>query len=71
LSDLLRRETGLSAQGHIHQQLVDNAKRALASSEESIAEIAFGLGFEQPQSLTRLFKKHTGVTPKDYRSNLH
>ena len=71
LSDLLRRETGLSAQGHIHQQLVDNAKRALASSEESITEIAFGLGFEQPQSLTRLFKKHTGVTPKDYRSNLH
>ena len=71
LSDLLRKETGLSAQGHIHQTLVDKAKHALASSQESIGEIAFGLGFEQPQSFTRLFKKHTGVTPKTYRSNIH
>ena len=71
LSDLLRKETGLSAQGHIHQALVDKAKHALASSQESIGEIAFGLGFEQPQSFTRLFKKFTGVTPKTYRSNIH
>lgn len=55
----------------MHSGLLDQAKHGLASSEESIGEIAFGLGFEQPQSFTRLFKKHTGVTPKTYRSNLH
>jgi AraC-like DNA-binding protein len=68
LSDLLKKETGLSAKGHINKILVDRAKSALLNSNESISEIAYSLGFEHPQSLTRLFKSKTGVSPAEYRN---
>jgi AraC-like DNA-binding protein len=68
LSDLLKKETGLSAKGHINKVLVERAKSALLNSNESISQIAYGLGFEHPQSLTRLFKSKTGVSPAEYRN---
>lgn len=68
LSDLLKKETGLSAKGHINKILVERAKNALLNSDESISQIAYGLGFEHPQSLTRLFKSKTGMSPNEYRS---
>jgi AraC-like DNA-binding protein len=71
LSDLLKKETGLSAKGHINKMIVDKAKSALLNSAASVSEIAYNLGFEHPQSLTRLFKSKTGVTPNEYRNKMN
>lgn len=68
MSDLLKKETGLSAKGHINKLLVDKAKNALLNSTNSISQIAYDLGFEHPQSLTRLFKSKTGYSPNEYRN---
>jgi AraC-like DNA-binding protein len=68
LSDLLKKETGESAKGHINRVLVDRAKTALLNSDTPVSQIAYDLGFEHPQSLTRLFKSKTGVTPNEYRN---
>jgi AraC-like DNA-binding protein len=68
LSDLLKKETGESAKGHINRMIVEKAKSALLNPSLSVSEIAYSLGFEHPQSLTRLFKTKTGLTPKEYRN---
>ncbi len=68
LSDLLRKDTGMSAIEHIQQHLVEVAKEKLSTSEKSVSEIAYELGFEYPQYFSRLFKKKTGVSPNEYRS---
>jgi AraC-like DNA-binding protein len=68
LSDLLKKETGLSAKGHINKMIVEKAKSALLNPAVSVSEIAYSLGFEHPQSLTRLFKSKTGLTPNEYRN---
>lgn len=68
LSDLLKKETGKSAKAHINEFLVDKAKTALLSSNSSVSQIAYDLGFEYPQSLSRLFKSKTGISPNEYRN---
>jgi AraC-like DNA-binding protein len=68
LSDMLKKETGESAKGHINRMIVEKAKSALLNPTFSISEIAYSLGFEHPQSLTRLFKTKTGLTPNEYRN---
>ncbi|MFD0794531.1 helix-turn-helix domain-containing protein [Mucilaginibacter litoreus] len=68
LSDMLRSNTGLSAQQHIQQKLIDKAKALLTSTELSVSEIAYRLGFEYPQSFSKLFKNKTGQTPKAFRT---
>jgi len=67
LSDLLHRFTGKTTQEHIHLQLVDKAKSLLLSTQKSVSEIAYTLGFEHPSHFTRLFKSKTGYAPSDYR----
>ncbi|MFV1448516.1 helix-turn-helix domain-containing protein [Maribacter sp. HS] len=67
LSDSLKNTTGKSAIEHIHSYIVESAKNDLMTSDKSISEIAFELGFEYPHYFSRLFKKKTGVTPSDYR----
>ena len=67
LSDMLRTQTGLSAQQHIHNQLIEKAKEILMTTSLSINETAFKLGFEYPQYFNRLFKSKTGVTPAAFR----
>ena len=67
LSDLLKQETGKTAIEHIHIQLVNEAKNMLSISDLSISETAFRLGFEHPTYFSRLFKKLTGLSPKEYR----
>jgi AraC family transcriptional activator of pobA len=67
LSDLLHKFTGKSTQEHIHLQLVDKAKALLWSTQRSVSEIAYALGFEHPSHFTRLFKQKTGYAPSDYR----
>lgn len=67
LSDLLKKETGRTAKDHINLFLVDKAKTLLLSTNDSISGIAYSLGFNYPHYFSRLFKRHTGSTPNDYR----
>lgn len=68
LSDLLKKETGKNAQDHIHFYLIEEAKNILLSTDRSIGEIAYSLGFEYPQYFNKLFKQKTGKTPVEFRS---
>ncbi|OCX50900.1 transcriptional regulator [Mucilaginibacter sp. PPCGB 2223] len=68
LSDLLKRETGMNAQDCIHYHLIEEAKNLLLSSNKSVGELAFLLGFEYPQYFSRLFKSKTGMTPVEFRN---
>jgi AraC-like DNA-binding protein len=67
LSDLLRKETGKNAQEHIHFYVIEEAKNILLSTDKSIGEIAYALGFEYPQYFNKLFKQKTGKTPVEFR----
>ena len=67
LSDLLKKETGISAQEHIHNHIVHKAKYLLLNSNDSISEIAFQLGYNYPQHFSKLFKSKTGLTPVNFR----
>lgn len=67
LSDLLKKETGMSAQDHIHHHLIEEAKTTLLHSTASVGEVAYALGFEYPQYFSKLFKQKTGVTPGEFR----
>lgn len=68
LSDLLKKETGLNAQQHIQNFMIDRAKNLLLGTEEQVSQIAYGLGFEYPQHFSKLFKAKTGMSPKEYRN---
>ncbi|WP_300492248.1 response regulator transcription factor [Flavobacterium sp.] len=68
LTDLLKKETGMNAQDHIHYFLIEEAKSVLLNTNHSVGEIAYSLGFEYPQYFSKLFKIKTGQTPKEYRS---
>lgn len=67
LSDMLKNETGKSTQEHIHYFLLEQAKNLLVISDKRVSEIAHELGFEYPQSFSKLFKKKIGISPSDYR----
>lgn len=58
LSGLLRQLTGHTTQQHLQQRLLDKAKEKLSATSLSVSEIAYQLGFEHPQSFSRLFKKN-------------
>lgn len=66
-SDLLKSETGKNAQEHIYFHLLERVKVLLLSTNNTINEIAFELGFGYPQNLTKLFKNKVGITPTEYR----
>jgi AraC-like DNA-binding protein len=68
LSDLLKKETGLSAQDHIHRSIIEEAKNQLRQTNKSVSEVAYDLGFEYPQYFSRLFRRKTGLSPVEYRS---
>lgn len=67
LSDLLKQETGKTALEHIHIALIAEAKNLLVSTDNTIAETAYRLGFENTPYFSRLFKKEVGKTPTEYR----
>lgn len=71
LSDMLRALTGMNAQQHIHNKLVEKAKEQLSSTTLSIAEIAFDLGFEHPQSFSRFFRTKAKLSPVEFRQTFH
>lgn len=66
--DLIKKETGKTAQEYIQSKVIEVAKERVFDSSKSISEIAYDLGFKYPQHFTRLFKQRTGVTPVEYRS---
>lgn len=68
LSDMLRKDTGKSAQEHIHLRMIETAKEKLFDRNRSVSEIAYELGFEYPQYFSRLFKRRVGMTPNEYRT---
>lgn len=69
LSRLLKTLTGRSTQQHIHDKLIEKAKEKLSTTELSISEIAYDLGFEHPQSFTKLFKSKTDLSPLEFRAS--
>lgn len=71
LSDLLRNLTGQNTQQHIHSKLIEKAKAMLASSNLTVSEIAYYLGFEYPQSFNKLFKSKTSITPLRFRASFN
>jgi AraC-like DNA-binding protein len=71
LSDMLRIHTGQNTQQHIHTKLIEKAKEILSSSNLTVAEIAYRLGFEHPQSFSKIFKRKTNVSPMEYRQSFN
>lgn len=71
LSDGLKVETGKTALENIHVYQIERAKNMLLGSDDSVATIAYTLGFEYPQYFARLFKKKVGQTPTQYRNQIH
>jgi AraC family transcriptional activator of pobA len=69
LSSLLKVTTGLNTQQHIHEKLIARAKEKLSATDLSVAEIAYELGFEYPQSFSKLFKSKTRQTPLEFRAS--
>lgn len=67
LSDMLRTLTGQNAQQHIHHKLIEKAKERLSTTSLSISEVAYELGFEHPQSFSKLFKTKTKFSPLEFR----
>ena len=67
LSSVLKTLTGQSTQQHIHNKLIEKAKEQLTTTPLSVSEIAYGLGFEQPASFTKLFKSKTEMSPIEFR----
>lgn len=71
LSDMLRALTGQSTQQHIHNKLIEKAKETLITTNLSVSEIAYQLGFEHPQSFSKLFKSKTSLTPIEFRASFN
>ncbi len=65
--DLIKKETGKSAQEYIQLAVMEKVKERLTESEKTISEIAYDLGFNYPHHLNRMFKKVVGMTPNEYR----
>ena len=65
--DLIKKETGKSAQEHIQLKLISVAKERIFDPGKSISQIAYELGFSYPQHFSRMFKEHVGSSPSDYR----
>jgi AraC-like DNA-binding protein len=71
LSSLLKVLTGQSTQQHIHDKLIDKAKEKLSTTDKTISEIAYELGFEHLQSFSKLFKIKTQLSPLEFRQSFN
>ncbi|KAA3438704.1 helix-turn-helix domain-containing protein [Rufibacter hautae] len=65
--DMVKKETGKSAQEYIHLKIMDVAKEKIFDTSKTVSEIAYELGFKYPQHFSRAFKQHVGSTPNEYR----
>ncbi len=71
LSDMLRSLTGQNTQQLIHDKLIKKAEEKLSTTSLTISEVAYQLGFEYPQSFSKLFKTKTGVSPLKFRQSFY
>jgi len=71
LRGLLKTLTGLNTQQHIHEKLIEKAKEKLSTTNLSISEIAYELGFEHSQSFSKLFKTKTKLSPLEFRQSFN
>jgi AraC family transcriptional activator of pobA len=71
LSDMLRKFTGQNTQQHIHKKIIDLAKEKLSTTDLSVSEIAYQLGFEHSQSFSKLFKIKTRLSPLEFRKSFN
>lgn len=69
--DLIKKETGKSAQEYIQNKIIDVAKNKIYKTDKTVNEVAYELGFKYPQHFTRFFKQHVGQTPNEYRGVNH
>ena len=66
--DLVKKETGKSAQEYIQLKMIDAAKESLLDPDKTIGQVAGELGFQYPQHFVRFFRRHAGCTPNQYRT---
>jgi AraC family transcriptional activator of pobA len=71
LGNLLKQLTGQSTQQHIHERLVEKAKEKLSTTELTVSEVAYALGFEHSQSFNKLFKAKTKQSPLEFRQSFN
>lgn len=71
LSDFLRVHTGQNTQQHIHEKLIEKAKEKLSTTDLSVSEVAYELGFEHPQSFSKLFKTKTNLSPLEFKRSFN
>ncbi|MBC8112393.1 MAG: helix-turn-helix transcriptional regulator [Verrucomicrobia bacterium] len=71
LSSVLTILTGQSTQQHIHKKLIEKAKEKLATTDLSVSEIAYELGFEHSQSFSKIFKAKTNASPSEFRQSFN
>jgi AraC family transcriptional regulator, transcriptional activator of pobA len=69
LSGLLKELTGLSTLQHIQNKVIEKAKEQLSTTDLSVSEIAYGLGFEHSQSFSKMFKAKTSLSPLEFRAS--
>ncbi|WP_440135497.1 helix-turn-helix domain-containing protein [Chitinophaga sancti] len=69
--DLIKKETGKTAQEYIQTKLIDVAKEKIFNPEKAVNEVSYELGFKYPQHFIRFFKQHVGHTPNEYRNSLN
>ena len=65
--DLIKKETGKTAQELIALRVTEEARKRLTETSDDISIIAYDLGFQYPQHFTRMFRKQTGKSPREYR----
>lgn len=71
LSDMLRSLIGKNTKQYIHEKLIEKAKERLTNTELTVSEIAYELGFEHPQSFSKLFKMKTDMSPLEFKNSFH
>ncbi|MBQ7811686.1 MAG: AraC family transcriptional regulator [Bacteroidales bacterium] len=66
--DLIKRESGISAQEYIQKHIIERAKSLLSKKDKTVSQTAYELGYKHPQHLSRMFKRMTGITPNEYKT---
>ena len=69
--DLIKKETGKTAQEYIQNKIMDVAKQQIVGTDKTVSQIAYELGFQYSQHFNRIFKKNVGCTPNEYRKVQH
>lgn len=69
--DMFKKETGKTPQEYIQNKVIELAKERIADTKDTVSQIAYSLGFQYPQHLSRIFKKRVGCTPNEYRLQMN